>query len=234
MPDPTTTSPAATQRPGPSRLYGPCGAGPGPCGNTPTRPYAAGARCASCQPEPQGAERNGTTAEQPETETATTPYRILITGSRQGVPSAAVWDYLDKAISQARQAGHTTITVVHGDADGADTHAAEYCEDQAGWYDNTGTALHVEAHRPDWATCSTPKCTPAHRRTRKDGSTFCPAAALHRDDRMVALGADHCLAFIAPCVKPACRRPQPHGSHGASYTADLAEKAGIPTRRWPE
>ncbi|MFF3443600.1 SLOG family protein [Streptosporangium sp. NPDC002721] len=230
MSNPPITSPAAVRRPGPSRLYGPCAAGTGPCGATPSRPYACGPRCAQHQPEPQGAERSGTVRN----ETGPAPYRILVTGSREGVPSAAVWDYLDEAISQARQAGHTTITVVHGDADGADTHAAEYCEDQAGWYDNTGIALHVEPHRPNWATCSTPKCTPAHRRTRNNGTTFCPAAALHRDAHMVALGAHHCLAFIAPCVKPACRRPQPHGSHGASYTADLAEKAGIPVRRWPE
>jgi hypothetical protein len=51
---------------------------------------------------------------------------------------------------------------------------------------------------------------------------------------MVAAGADLCLAFIDPCTKQGCRKIQPHGSHGASHTADLAEKAGIPTRRFPE
>ena len=70
MPDPTTTSPAATQRPGTSRLYGPGGHGPGPCGATPTRPYTHGPRCAAHQPEPQGAERNRTTAERAGTEAA--------------------------------------------------------------------------------------------------------------------------------------------------------------------
>ena len=28
-----------------TRLHGPCGYGPGPCGRTPTRPYACGPRC---------------------------------------------------------------------------------------------------------------------------------------------------------------------------------------------
>jgi hypothetical protein len=49
---------------------------------------------------------------------------------------------------------------------------------------------------------------------------------------MVNLGADIALAFIGPCIKPRCPRPQPHGSHGASGCADLAEATGIPTRRF--
>ena len=48
---------------------------------------------------------------------------------------------------------------------------------------------------------------------------------------MVTLGAGLCLAWIMPCVKPYCRRPDPHGSHGATHCADLAGKAGIPVIR---
>ncbi|GIH26037.1 hypothetical protein Aph01nite_43470 [Acrocarpospora phusangensis] len=58
------------------------------------------------------------------------------------------------------------------------------------------------------------------------------SAFTKRDEEMVDAGAHLCLAFIDLCVKSTCQRKRPHGSHGTSYTAGLAERAGIPTQRF--
>jgi hypothetical protein len=163
------------------------------------------------------------------------PFRILVTGSRTWTDEHTIWTALEDAIEQAYNQGHREYVVVHGGATGADTIAAGFCENQAGWYsDYANQTLAEEPHPADWATCSSPRCTPEHRKVRRDRTTYCPAAGPQRDADMVDAGADLCLAFIDPCTKPGCRKIQPHGSHGASHTADLAEKAGIPTRRFPE
>lgn len=57
-------------------------------------------------------------------------------------------------------------------------------------------------------------------------------AGPQRNAAMVALGADLCLAFIGDCTSPRCHRKDRHPSHGASGCADLADAAGIPTKRY--
>lgn len=70
----------------------------------------------------------------------------------------------------------------------------------------------VERHPADWT------------RGRKAGP--------ERNAHMVSLGADVCLAFIGDCTSPRCGIEGKHPSHGASGCADLAERAGIPVRRF--
>ncbi len=127
--------------------------------------------------------------------------RMLITGSRDWTDGRAV----ERAMIQAvRDLGDrvTPITVVHGDAPGADNLADQVARKYA---------MNVERHPADWTV------------GRKAGPL--------RNAAMVARGADVCLAFIGDCSSPRCRKPGPHPSHGATGCAALAEEAGIPVRR---
>jgi hypothetical protein len=132
-----------------------------------------------------------------------TPYRLLITGSRDWVDKQTVWDAL-APIARALPADQDLV-LVHG---GCPTGADAMCDEWA-----RGFGAVIERHRAEdfgpW-----PRCGPI------------------RNRHMVSLGADEALAFIGPCTSSRCRKPRPHPSHGASNCADLAEQAGIPVRRF--
>jgi hypothetical protein len=135
------------------------------------------------------------------------PYRVLVTGSRDWDDTTTIAAAIEQAVIDA---GARPVLVVHGAcSSGADWHADHY----ARWMRSKGVAIDVEQHRAQdfgpW-----PYCGPI------------------RNRHMVRLGADVCLAFIGPCTSSRCRRPGPHPSHGASGCADLAEQAGIETRRY--
>lgn len=135
------------------------------------------------------------------------PYRLLVTGSRTWDDATTIYNALDAI---ALRHYDRAIIVVHGACPtGADAHARTWVRAAH----DVSQPVIEEPHRPEtfgpW-----PRCGPL------------------RNQHMVNLGADACIAFIGPCTSPRCRRSGPHGSHGASGCADLAEQAGIPTRRW--
>jgi hypothetical protein len=131
--------------------------------------------------------------------------RILVTGSRDWTDRAAVVDALAWVIEKCG-----VIPPIDGLEDftlvhGACPTGADAIADEVGvdWQQRYG--LNIERHPAEWR--------------RPDGSVD-KGAGFRRNAEMVNLGANVCLAFIK------------NNSKGASHTADLAEKAGIPTRRF--
>lgn len=150
-------------------------------------------------------------------------YRVLITASRTITDRTYVAAGLLDVWHDATTLGQP-VTWVHGDCPrGGDRISHGLL---------IGYGFTPERHPADWDVCRGPKCSPTHRRPKKSGGTYCPAAGLIRDAYMVALGADLCLAMVEPCADTRCRRPRPHGSHGASETARMARDAGIEVLPW--
>jgi len=115
--------------------------------------------------------------------------RVLVTGSRDWVDRAAVEQALEEQFYT-----HTDIrqvmVVVHGDnPTGADAIADDWAEKMA-----EGGLVRAERHPAEWDADCGMGC-PGHRRARPDGSTYCPVAGHLRNQRMVDLGAEVCLAF---------------------------------------
>ncbi|MFF9309957.1 SLOG family protein [Streptomyces sp. NPDC014748] len=102
-----------------------------------------------------------------------TPYRVLVTGSRDWLTPDTVWAALNDCLNTALHADRRLI-VMHGDCPrGADAHAALW----AGVASQFTDQVSVEPHPADW---------------QQHGK----AAGYRRNAEMVQLGADQCLAFI--------------------------------------
>lgn len=126
--------------------------------------------------------------------------RILITGSRDWTNRHAIEMALWRAVRWQKGQDASAVTVVHGKCrTGADALAHQVA---------SLAGMAVEPHPADW-------------------KQFGRRAGFARNAEMVRLGADLCLAFVRPCSDPHCPRPRPHGSHGATGCALLAERAGI-------
>jgi hypothetical protein len=119
--------------------------------------------------------------------------RILVTGSRNWTDVSAVWGAIEAAIGDSME-----VTIVHGACPtGADQFAAEWCEMAASTADRYGRGVFIEERHPArWS----------------EGKSAGP----RRNQEMVDLGADVCLAFPLP------------DSRGTRHCMAAAERAGIP------
>lgn len=134
-----------------------------------------------------------------------TRVRVLVTGSRDWPHQGAV----EHALGFYRDRG-LDLTVVHGGATrGADSMASTWCR----LSNAHGRPVEEEKHPAHW-------------------DHYGLRAGFVRNEIMVTSGAFACLAFIMPCSSVKCRKTTPHGSHGATHCADLAEESGITTVRW--
>lgn len=129
--------------------------------------------------------------------------RVLVTGSRDWTDLAAIAYAL---LDVTALVPDVYVTVVHGGARGADTLADEAAE-TCGWLREPHSLT-----RADW---------------NRDGSQ----AGHIRNQLMVNLGADVCLAFVMPCAKVNCWI-EPHDSHGTADCIARAKRAGIPVRTY--
>lgn len=141
-------------------------------------------------------------------------YRVLVTGSRDYDDYPTVEREVGNACARGLIAGYYEIAVVHGDAAGADQLAVCYVtENHLRAMEAAGVMLTHEPHPADWSKGRT--------------------SGIARNNHMVALGANECLAFAMPCTKPGPRCPtkDPHPSHGTAHCAAAAEGAGITVHR---
>lgn len=140
--------------------------------------------------------------------------RVLVTGSRTWRDGLLIREKLQHCIDTAR-AISDDLTVVHG---GCKSGADSFADAWARWQATRSTDVRVtaESHPAKWeGPCRPSVCQPGHRRADPRGWDVCPSAGYYRNEDMVRLGADLCLAFINDASK------------GSTHCALYAESAGI-------
>lgn len=132
--------------------------------------------------------------------------RVLVTGSRQWTDYATIGEALrDQYIK------YGPFVIVHGACpEGVDAIASEWAK----WAKFVNSGCIEEHHPAAW---------------KVDGRSAGPK----RNQMMVDLGANVCLAFptICPGDKHNCPRQQ-HYSHGTSHCMSAARRSGIPVENF--
>ncbi|MDA8313082.1 MAG: SLOG family protein [Actinomycetota bacterium] len=121
-------------------------------------------------------------------------FRVLVTGGRDYADAALVELELRAAVEVHLGPGYdpARVVLVHGDVSGLDRLVAAAAR---------RLGFQVEPHPAAWISPCRATCPP-HRRRRRDGTDYCPAAGVHRNAQMVSLGADFALVFPGAVVRP--------------------------------
>lgn len=128
-----------------------------------------------------------------------------VTGGRTFINRRLIYQTFVKLEAEGRR-----ITLAHGAAPGADSHAKFVAENNFGWK--------TRAFPADWDRECDNDCMHGPRRRRRDGSTFCPTAGPIRNQRIIdEIAPDLLIAFP--------------GNLGTSDMVRRAKRAGILTFR---
>ncbi len=144
---------------------------------------------------------------------------IGLTGSRDYPHRGRLEDTLLDVWHDALQDGYTGIELMHGCADGYDTHGGN-------WAHRNG--ILVRERPADWEGPCGRECRPGHRRRNRRGIEFCPQAGHRRNQQMVDEQPVLFVAGVMRCTAAKCARKAPHNTHGATDCMRRAEAAGIP------
>ncbi|WP_086732543.1 SLOG family protein [Streptomyces glaucescens] len=140
-----------------------------------------------------------------------TPLALIgLTGSRRWPDPRLLEDTLLQVWHDALQDGYTSIELMHGCAEGADTIGGQ-------WARRNG--LLVRERPADWTGPCGPECQPGHRRRNRRGLEYCPLAGHRRNQQMVD---ERPALFVAAQVA---------GSTGTADCIRRAQIAGIPVHR---
>ena len=136
---------------------------------------------------------------------------MLVTGARRWSDAHLLGLALCTVIVSL-QLPPSEITVVHGDAEGADRMSGRLA---------VKLGMGVDPHPACWSVCS-PECPSGHRRINRRNQEYCPDAGFRRDAEMVALLApgEFCLAFAL------------RWASGTGHCARRARAAGLQVVDW--
>jgi hypothetical protein len=128
---------------------------------------------------------------------------ILVCGGRHYTDAWAIEQELLSFCDDERRPD-TDVTIMHGDAPGADRLAGEVA---------TALGFPVFPVPADWEGPCCDTCKKGHRRISRTGRSYCPAAGVYRNERMLGYGPAMVIAMP--------------GGKGTAHMLEIAKAAGV-------